>query len=78
MQSPVLTDKQYSQFLVISNPVGSNILNTKPRETVFSQNYNNAGSRVQVTLPKVKHRKTTDISEAYELFSTCLILIYIL
>ncbi|XP_018365960.1 PREDICTED: trihelix transcription factor GTL1-like [Trachymyrmex cornetzi] len=65
VQSSALTDKQYSQPPYISNPIETNVLNTdKPYEKVLSQSNNNAGSQVQVTLPKTKRRKTVDTPRA--------------
>lgn len=70
VQSPVLTDKQYFPPF-ISNPTESNVLNMNTQqsyETVLPHNDNNDAG--QVTLPKIKRRKTNaDTPRGNELFS---------
>lgn len=72
VQSPVLTDKQYFPPF-ISNPTESNVLNMNKQqsyETVLPHNDNNDAGQVQVTLPKMKRRKTNaDTPQGNELFS---------
>lgn len=60
VQSPVLMDKQYFPPF-IGNSTESNVLNMNKQqsyETVLPHNDNNDAGQVQVTLPKIKRRKT--------------------